>query len=65
MEPRNFDCPETEAPCAEGSCTTERCYLRENARVTNIRAAADQEQRIKDARLWEIIDPIVRRKISN
>ena len=65
QESRNFACPETEAPCADGRCTKERCYSREKARVDMARETAAQEQRIRDAELWEIVGPILGRKISN
>jgi hypothetical protein len=58
---RNFDCPETEAPCADGRCTKELCCVRERLQAVTTREAAAKQDRIYSAKIWEIIRPIIKR----
>jgi hypothetical protein len=63
--PRNFDCPEIDGPCTDGRCTKERCCEREKLQAATARDLAAKQDRIENAKVWEIIGRIIRRKISN
>jgi hypothetical protein len=61
-EPRNFDCPETEKPCIDDRCTTERCYEEARLAVAVKREEAASKQRKFHAEVWEIIKPFFKGK---
>jgi hypothetical protein len=58
---RTFDCPETEEPCTDGRCTKELCCEREKLLAVTTREAAAKKGRIRSAKVWEIIRPIIKR----
>ena len=58
---RSFVCPETEAPCTDGRCTKELCCERERLQAVTTRESAAKEARIANAKVWEIIRPIIKR----
>ena len=66
---RNFNCPETEAPCIDGRCTKMLCCERERMRVAETKASIDQKERAEEREFLEIIDEAARlyseRKNSN
>jgi hypothetical protein len=59
-ELRNFDCPETEEPCTDGRCIKgHHCCEHERLLAATTREMASKEQRKDDAKLWEILRPLV------
>ena len=64
QEPRSFDCPESEAPCADKRCSKEHCVSREKARVAAAEAAANHERQ-SDPDLEREILPMLRAFLIN
>jgi hypothetical protein len=58
-DPRNFDCPESEAPCADKRCSKEHCVSREKARVAAAEAAVNHGRQ-SDSDLEREILPMLR-----
>jgi hypothetical protein len=55
VEPRNFDCPETNEPCTNGNCTKQLQIARDKEVV------AGQDRKLS-AWVLEAIGPSIRRK---
>ena len=64
QETRNFDCPESEAPCTEKRCSKEHCVLREKVRVAAAEAAANHGRQ-PDPDLEREIGPMLRAFLIN
>ena len=58
---RNFDCPETGERCTDGRCTQERCCESGKLQVSTTREAASKPQRVLNAKIAEILRPILRK----
>jgi hypothetical protein len=63
--PRNFGCPESGETCTDPRCTKDRCCEDNRLQAAINREAAAKETRIKIAKVWEIIRPIIRAGNSN
>ena len=62
---RTFPCPITEDLCVNPGCTVTRCRDDERHRNAEASEAADKPNRLMRAEVLEVIQPYLRRKISN
>ena len=62
---RNFDCPETGEQCTDKRCSKELCCERERLHAKNTREAAAKGERIRRAKVREILGPCSRRDAAD
>jgi hypothetical protein len=65
VEPRNFNCPETNEPCTNGNCIKGRCHEQKQLQIARDKEVAASRDRKLGALVSEIIGPSLRRKYGH